>query len=93
MEGAIVLRFRTSKVVCFCFRTLPPGLTFDDIEDILDRKLQQGEAVNPVGSEWALLRVREWLLLESALSATLDVDKEVSELRLWFCSVVATVEK
>ena len=53
-------------------------MTFDGFEDVLDREFSgwlRGEAiVHSVGSEWALLRVREWLLLEGALSATLVVN-------------------
>ena len=52
MEGAVVLRSRTSMVVWFCFWTLYLGLTFDDFEDILDRELQGDKAViHPVGSK------------------------------------------
>ena len=68
-------------------------MTFDGFEDILNRELQWDEdIVHLVGSEWALLRMRERLLLESALSAILDVDGGVSVLWLRFCSVVAMIE-
>ena len=66
----------------------------DGFEDILDRELQRGEAViHPVGSEWALLGVREWSILESALSRTLVVNERVSVLLLGFCSVFVVVER
>ena len=39
IEGAIVLRSRTSGVIWFCFRMLYSGLTFDGFEDVLDRVL------------------------------------------------------
>ena len=39
-------------------------------------------------SEWALLRMREWFLLENALSASLGVEGGVSMLQLQLCPVV-----
>ena len=66
MEGAVVLRSGTSRIVWLCFRTLHSGLTFDGFKDIMDRELQRSEAViHAVGSKWALLRVREWSLLKT----------------------------
>ena len=94
MEGAIVLHSGTSKVVWFFSWTLYPDLTFDGFEDVMVRELQRSEAVvHPVGFEWALLRVQEWFLLESTLSASLDVDGGVSMMRLQFCFVVVAVER
>ena len=81
MEGAVVLRSGTSMILWLYFRKLHQGLTLDDFEDVLDQELQQGEAViHSVGLEWALLRVREWSLLESILPATLVVNGGVSML-------------
>ena len=49
------------------------GLSLDGFEDVLYWVLQRGEAVRYlIGLELALLRVREQLLLESALFATLE---------------------
>jgi len=59
MEGTIVSRSRTSKVMCFCLRVLHPKLTFDGFEDVLDRELQRGKVGYSVGSELTLLTVRE----------------------------------
>jgi len=83
--GAVFLRFETSRVVLLYFWTFHPGLTLDGFEDVLDREVQWGEAaIHLVSSDWALLRVREWSLLESTLTAILLVDRGVSVLRLWF---------
>ena len=63
-----------------------PRFTLDGFEDVLDREIQRSEiVVHPISSEWALLRVREWSLLESTLPATLVVDEGVSVLRLRCC--------
>jgi len=60
MEGAIVLHSGTSMVVLLCFWMFHPGLTLDGFEDVMDRELQRDEAfIHSIGSEWALLRVRE----------------------------------
>ena len=92
MKGVAVLRFGMSRVVWFSFQTLYLRLTLDGSEDILDQELQQGESVVClVGS--ALLRLREWFLLERALSASLDIDRGVSILWLRFCSVIIAVER
>jgi len=94
MEGTVVSRFGTNMVVCFCLRTLHPGLTVDGFEDVLDRELQRGEVIGySVGSKLTLLRVHEWLLLESALSVTLKVNGGASVLQLRFYSVVAAVKR
>ena len=67
-----------------------PELTLDGLEDVLNRELQRGEAVKYlVGSGLVLLNVREWLLLESALHTTMEVNGGASMLRLWFCSIIA----
>jgi len=71
-----------------------PKVDPDGFENVLDRELRRGEVVvHPVGSEWALLRVQECFLLESALSASLDVDRGVSMLRFRFCSLIIVVER
>ena len=87
MEGTIVSRFGASRVAHVCLRTLHPGLTFDDFEDILDRELQRGETVKYlVSSGLALLRMRERLLLESVMSASLEVNEGASVWRFDFVS-------
>jgi len=61
------------------------GLSLDGFEDVLYWVLQQGEAVRYlIGLELALLRVRERLLLESALFATLEGNGGASVLWLDF---------
>ena len=53
IEGAVVIRSETSRVVLLWFRALYPGLTLEGFKDILDRELQRGEvAIHPVGSKW-----------------------------------------
>jgi len=58
-------------------------LIFDNFEeDVLDQELQRDEDVRYlVSSELALLRVREQLLLESAMPASLKVNGGASVLR------------
>ena len=81
-------------VVCFFFRTPHPGLTLDSLEDVLNWEFQRGEAVGYlVDSGLVLLRVRERLLLESALHVTLKVNRGASMLRLWLYSVIAAIER
>ena len=71
-----------------------PWLTLQGLEDVLDRELQRGEAVGYlVDSGLVLLRVRGWLLLESVLPMTLEVNGGASVLRLQFCPIVAVVER
>jgi len=83
MEGPTLRSSMSLAIVCSYLRTLYPKLTLDGFEDVLNRELQRGEAViHPVGSEWALLRVRDWLLLENTLPTTLIVDGGDSILRL-----------
>ena len=80
-------------VVCLGLWTTHPGLTPDDLEDVLDWEIQQGEVVGYlVGSGLVLLRVRGWLPLESALPATLEVNGGAFVLRLQFCPVVSAIE-
>jgi len=94
MEGTIVSRFGASRVMRVCLQTLHPELTFDGFEDVLDRKLQRGEVVRYlVSSGLALLRVQERLLLESAMSASLEVNGGASVWQLHFRFVVAAVER
>jgi len=94
VEGTVVPRCGTSRVVCFCLRMLHLGLTFVGFEDTLDRELQRGEAVGfSLGLELALLSVQEWLLLQSALSATMEVNRGAFVLQLQFCSIIIAVER
>ena len=94
MEEIVVSCSETSRVMCFCLRTFPPGLTLNGFEDVLDQVLQWVEVVGHlIGLGLALLRVREWLLPESALSTTLEVNGGASVLWLRFCSIVAAVER
>ena len=75
-------------------RTFHPGLTLDGFKNVLNRELQRSKAaVHPVSSEWTLLVVRKWLLLESTTLATLVDNGGDSVLRLWFRSVVTAVER
>ena len=74
--------------------TLRPGLALDGFEDVLDRELEWCEAVvYPVSSEWILLVVREWCLLEGTTPTTLVIDGGVSMSRLWFCSIITATER
>ena len=80
--------------MCLGLRTTHPGLTLDGLEDVLNREHQRDEAVGyVVGSGLVLLKVRGWLLLESALLATLEVNGKASVLRLQFCLIIAVVER
>ena len=73
MRGIMWLRFCTRH----------PGLTLDGFEHVVDWEFQLDKVViHLVSSEWALLRVWEWSLLESALPVTLVVDGGISVLRL-----------
>jgi len=88
VKRAVILRSETRGIMCLRCRTPHPGLILDGFEDVLNRELQQSEAVvHPLSSECALLRVQNWSLLESTLPATLVVDRGDSVLRLRFGSV------
>ena len=90
MNNSLSLR---NRVVRLGLRTTHPWLTLDGLENVLDRELQRSEAVrNLIGSRLVLLRVQGWLLLESALPVTLDVNRGASVLWLQFCPVIAAVE-
>ena len=92
--GIVVSRFEESRVAGVCLWTFQPGLTFDGFEDVLNRELQRGETVRYlVSSGLTLLRMRERLLFESTLSASLEVNGGVSVSRVWFCSVFTAVER
>jgi len=94
MEEIVVSCSETSRVMCFCLRTFHPGLTLNGFEDVLDQVLQWVEVVGHlIGLGLALLRVREWLLPESTLSATLEVNGGASVLGLRFYSIIAAVER
>jgi len=86
MEGTIVSRFGASRVAHVCLRTLHPGLTCDGFEDSLGSGASALAIRYLVSSGLALLRMRERLLLESAMSASLEVNEGASVWRFGFVS-------
>ena len=94
VKWTVIFGFETNRVMYLGLQTTHTGLTLDGLEDVLDQELQRDEVVGYlVGSRLVLLRVRRWLLLESALPMTLKVNRGVSMLRLRFCPVVVTIER
>ena len=58
VKRVVVLLSGIGRVMLIRFQMLHPGFTIDSFEDVLDQKLQQGEAViHAVSSKWNLLRV------------------------------------
>ena len=82
IKETVVFHFGVNKVVHL-------GLTFDGFEDVLDRELQRDEAARYLISlGLALMRVRERLLLESALSTSLEVIEGASVWWPQFCFAI-----